>query len=105
MGEDDMTHMVRKQIYISERQLALLRRLAAVRGVSEAEVVRQAIERETGQSSQDGADAATAAFQAFVDFARSRRALLPLGEPYQWNREEIYEERLRRFDRPSLSAG
>ena len=100
-----MTHMVRKQIYISERQLALLRRLAAVRGVSEAEVVRQAIERETGQSSQDGADAATAAFQAFVDFARSRRALLPRGDPYQWNREEIYEERLRRFDRPSLSAG
>ena len=94
-----MTHMVRKQIYISERQLALLRRLAVVRGVSEAEVVRQAIDREAGQSDQDDVDAATAAFQAFVDFARSRRALLPLGEPYRWNREEIYEERMRRFDR------
>ena len=71
-----MTHMVRKQIYISERQLALLRRLAVVRGVSEAEVVRQAIDREAGQSDQDDVDAATAAFQAFVDLS-----LIHISEP------------------------
>ena len=38
--------MVRKQIYITKRQDALLKRLAKQRGVSEAEVIRQALERE-----------------------------------------------------------
>jgi hypothetical protein len=42
-----MSEMIRKQFYIHKRQQILLRRLAAARGVSEAEIVRQAIERET----------------------------------------------------------
>ena len=35
-----MAKMVRKQIYIQERQNILLKRLAEARGVSEAEVIR-----------------------------------------------------------------
>ena len=42
-----MVQMVRKQIYIQERQGQLLRRISKARGVSEAELIRQAIERET----------------------------------------------------------
>lgn len=38
--------MVRKQFYISKRQDALLKQRAKQRGVSEAEVIRQAIEHE-----------------------------------------------------------
>lgn len=39
-----MAQMVRKQIYIQRRQQAILRRLARARGVSEAELIRQAID-------------------------------------------------------------
>ena len=41
-----MGDMVRKQIYISRRQQTLLKRLAKEKGTSEAEIVRQAIDRE-----------------------------------------------------------
>lgn len=41
-----MTEMIRKQVYIHRRHQAMLERLAKTRHVSEAEVVRQAIERE-----------------------------------------------------------
>ena len=41
-----MTHMLRKQIYIPKRQQVILKRLAKARGLSEAEIIRQAIERE-----------------------------------------------------------
>ena len=48
-----MSDMVRKQFYIHKRQQLLLRRLSQARGVSEAEIVRQAIEREaTGNGLQ-----------------------------------------------------
>ena len=42
-----MAEMVRKQIYIEERHERLLKRISKARGVSEAELIRQAIERET----------------------------------------------------------
>ncbi len=42
-----MAEMVRKQIYIQERHERLLKRISKARGVSEAELIRQAIERET----------------------------------------------------------
>jgi len=51
-----MSNMVRKQIYINRRQQALLKRLSEQRGISEAEIIRQAIDRE----------AANAATQPFV---------------------------------------
>lgn len=40
-----MARMVRKQVYIEERHEAALKRLAARRGVAEAEIVRDAIDR------------------------------------------------------------
>ena len=42
-----MAEMVRKQIYIQEHHERLLKRISKARGVSEAELIRQAIERET----------------------------------------------------------
>jgi hypothetical protein len=38
--------MIRKQFYLYRRQNQLLKRLAEQRGVSEAEIIRQALERE-----------------------------------------------------------
>jgi len=42
--------MVRKQVYIHQRQEATLKRLARQRGLSEAEIIRQAIDREAAAS-------------------------------------------------------
>ncbi len=38
--------MVRKQIYLTRQQNLLLKRLAKESGVSESEIIRQALERE-----------------------------------------------------------
>ena len=39
-----MSQMIRKQVYLQKRQQVLLQRLARRRGISEAEVIRQAID-------------------------------------------------------------
>ena len=44
-----MSEMVRKQIYIHRRQEALSKRLARLPGMSEAELIRRAIDREAEQ--------------------------------------------------------
>lgn len=91
------TQMIRKQFYIQKRQDALLKRLSEARGVSEAEIVRQAIEHEVaGKPSQTGL-LATIAMDNFARLARRKRSQLKGIEPYRWNREEIYEERENRW--------
>ena len=51
-----MTRMFRKAIYISRRQHVQLRRLAKARGVTEVEIIRQAIERELSLSAPQTCD-------------------------------------------------
>jgi hypothetical protein len=93
-----MAEMVRKQIYIQERQERLLKRISKARGVSEAELIRQAIERETvGEKpllvpNQE-------AWDKILCFARSRKALRPTARGYRWNRLDAYEDREKRFTR------
>jgi hypothetical protein len=96
--EIDMSEMVRKQFYIYKRQHILLKRLSQARGVSEAEIVRQAIEREATGVSPQSLLPDRAAWEEIVNFVEARKALGPNGEPYQWNREDAYEERENRFD-------
>jgi hypothetical protein len=91
--ETIMTLMVRKQIYIQKRQQVLLKRMAKARGVSEAEIIREAIDQQIGGSvtrvQHPDPDAFAQAYQHML----ARRALAG-GEPYQWRREDAYEERL-----------
>jgi hypothetical protein len=47
-----MTRMIRKQVYIQKRQQILVKRLARQWGVSEAEVIRRAIDQQV-QSAAD----------------------------------------------------
>lgn len=93
-----MSEMVRKQIYISRRQQALLKRLSQQRGLSEAEIIRQAIDREATHaaprielSSQEAWDQAYQFIQSLAERAGQFKT------PYKWNREELYEERLSRY--------
>jgi hypothetical protein len=89
-------HMIRKQIYIPRRQNLMLKRLAKQRGVSEAEVIRQALEREAekAQVGDDG-EKAFVEMQAFAESRKEKYA--GKGEPFKWNRAEIYEERESRW--------
>jgi hypothetical protein len=86
--------MVRKQFYIQKRQHLLLKRLSQTRGVSEAEIIRQAIEREAIGASSRPSLPDRDAWEEILDFVETRKALGPeQGKPYQWNRQDAYEER------------
>jgi hypothetical protein len=88
-----MSEMVRKQFYIHKRQHILLRRLSQARGVSEAEIVRQAIEREATGVSPQAPLPDRAAWEEILEFVDARKALGPDSEPYQWDRQDAYQER------------
>ena len=91
-------HMIRKQIYIPRRQNLMLKRLAKQRGVSEAEVIRQALEREADRSVSAARDSRQA-LEEIIAFARSLRSRPESmkGKPYKFNRDELYEERESRW--------
>jgi hypothetical protein len=98
-----MTDMVRKQIYISRRQQAFLKRISRIRGLSEAEIIRQAIDREAGKILPQPGQSSEQAWQEeliFMHSLRERAERFP--EPVQWDREALYEERMNRLleDRP-----
>lgn len=86
-----MPRMVRKQVYIYKQQEAQLKKISEARGVSEAEIVRQAVEREVTQALGSHHDEnAWAKILAFVD-GKSKQAAP--GKPYQFRRQDAYKER------------
>ncbi len=97
-----MTQMIRKQIYIQKRQQVLLKRLARRRGVSEAEVIRQAIDQQVQSAAHQPLPPDPQALEVVIQFALERRKLGSASEPYQWQREDAYQERDQRLAR---SAG
>ena len=85
--------MVRKQIYLPRRQNQVLKRLAKQRGVSEAEVIRQALEREA-QTTSYPAHADEDGWKRIHQFIKERQAAYSgVGKPVAWDREELYEDR------------
>ena len=93
-----MAQMIRKQVYIRKQQEARLKRLAKARGVSEAELIRQALDRELGGGSTRPLPRDETALDEIIHFALSRRRRGSIGMPYKWSRDDAYEERLSRFD-------
>ncbi len=93
-----MSDMVRKQIYISRRQQAMLKRLSELRSLSESEIIRQAIDREAANAAVPGSQPASrqAWNEAYQFMLSLRERADRFSEPYRWNREELYEERLNR---------
>lgn len=85
--------MVRKQIYIDQHQNMLLKRKAKALGVTEAELVREALERHL--ASGIGIKRKTTAWDEEKKFIRGR---MRLGhgkkkEARRWNREELYDRK------------
>ncbi len=92
-----MSQMVRKQIYIEAHQEALLKRLAQRRGISEAELIREAIDRQVSAAASQGFPPDPRAWAEALEFIRG----LPAqgADPGRtWKRADLYEERVGRHD-------
>ena len=93
-----MPTKIRKQIYLEKQHDRQLKRLAEARGVSEAAIIRALIDTEASSQATNALPPDRAAWEDFARSARQRTQLGQTGEPYQWNREEIYAERFARYD-------
>ena len=80
--------MIRKQIYIEERQERLLKRQARSLGKTEAELIRLAIDRSLGTG---GGVVSDEAWQRA--YATMRKRLGPPGEgsPRTWSRDDVHD--------------
>ncbi|OGO15030.1 MAG: hypothetical protein A2Z14_03960 [Chloroflexi bacterium RBG_16_48_8] len=89
--------MVRKQIYLPRCQDQALKHMARERGVTEAEIIRQALEREAERTASIP-HGGVAAWDEIMQFLQERKeALIGKGRPVVWNRQELYEERESRW--------
>ena len=95
-----MARMVRKQIYIRRRQEAALKKVARCRGLSEAEIIREALDGRIDGSRAGAAPADPSAWaQALAFMRRLQRGQPRKSRQPRWRREDLYEERLSRYGR------
>lgn len=90
--------MIRKQVYIEAHQDQMLKRRASQRGITEAEIIREAL---------DSAESGSAVRRRRVDVVAARKALAfmrSLGAASRkssrtqgWTRESLYEDRISRW--------
>lgn len=96
-----MARMVRKQVYIEARQEELLKRRAKELGVSEAALIRQGIDQLTLSGASARPDLqAWEEEKAFIE-ERMRMDVPQTGR--MWTRDELYDERLDRFQRITVN--
>jgi hypothetical protein len=94
-----MSEMIRKQIYIQKSQEARLKKIAESRGVSEAEIIRRALEvelRHAGYRSAYNREA-WERIRTFIFEMEKRGPVAP--KKRDWKREDLYEDRMKRYDR------
>jgi hypothetical protein len=96
-GDKMTTAMIRKQIYINQEQQNKLRNLAKQRGTSEAEVIRQYIDNDPSSLENTIPKDSKTALEEILKYASKPRGLT--GNPYQFNRNDIYQERESRWIR------
>jgi hypothetical protein len=89
--------MIRKQIYIESRQQAILKEQARTLGTTEAELIRQAIDRQMTSVRLGARD--LKAWEREKTFIAKRMAKGPAPGGRRWKREDAYEERLMRYGR------
>ena len=92
-----MGRMIRKQVYIEPEQEQLLKRRSKELGISEAALIRQAIDL-LGAAGRKSL-AARQAWEEELAFIKQRMQLRVPQTGRSWTREEIYEERLARYSR------
>jgi hypothetical protein len=94
-----MAQMIRKQIYIQKGQEERLKKVAEARGVSEAEIIRRALEIELRHARYRSAYNRDAwmRIRDFVMELEKRGSVKR--RKRDWKREDLYEERMKRYDR------
>lgn len=86
-----MAGMVRKQFYIEKRQDEALKRAARRRGVTEAELVREALDLPS-RDSRLGVAPDRDAWLSFKRFVLRERRKGPLAvRSWNWTRDELHE--------------
>jgi len=90
--------MIRKQVYIEARHDRMLKRRASQRGVTEAELIREAL---------DGVEVGAVVRRREPDAAAARKAIAFMrslsasrgGSPSdrKWSRDSLYEDRIGRW--------
>ncbi len=83
-----VTKKVRKQIYIEARQERLLKQLVKETGVTEAQLIRQAIDRHTGSFSSQRDIHAWEEERAFINRLMQKG---PVPGRRTWKRTELHE--------------
>ena len=92
-----MPQMIRKQVYLEPAQDATLKQRAAMLGVTEAEIIRRAIDRQMALLGPGVRD--LSAWKREKAFIAGRMAAAPRPGSRRFRREEAYEERLKRYGR------
>ncbi len=89
-----MSTKVRKQIYIDPEQEALLKRLSGDTGMSEAEIIRQAIDQHAQNLGYPRPD--LTAWEAEREFIQSLIDKGPVPGGRTWRREDLYDRKVLR---------
>jgi hypothetical protein len=95
-----MAQMIRKQVYLEPRQDRMVKRRARQRGVTEAEIIREALdeaERAPAKLATNVSDPA-AGRKAFA-FMRSLAERGQRASRRTWNRESLYADRIDRWQK------
>lgn len=92
-----MAQMIRKQIYIEPLQDVNLKKQAKTLGITEAEVIRRAIDSQMSLLIPGLRDLST--WEREKAFIAQRMAGKPLPGGRKFRREEAYEDRLKRYGR------
>jgi hypothetical protein len=90
--------MIRKQVYLEERHDRMLKQRANQRGVTEAELIREALDHVDARPVVRRRDVDLDAAREAIAFMRSlaaRESRAPKGRT--WTRESLYEDRIGRW--------
>ncbi len=91
--------LVRRQIYLKPRQDVQIKRLAAERSTTEADIIREAIDMLLSEIARQRR--AQKAWDETLAFMEERYAQGAVSEGRTWTRDELYEERLSRYGKRS----
>lgn len=84
--------MIRKHIAITADQQRLLRRISKARGLTESELIRQAVAR--GLGSEFGVSCDMEAWNEARAFIMRRMARSPGADKRRWARDQLYDRKI-----------
>lgn len=89
-----MSTKIRKQIYIEPEQEEFLKQMARDTGLSEAELIRQAIDNQAQIRRDPQPD--VEAWNNILTFIQKRMEIGYIPTQWKWNREELYDRKVLR---------